>query len=90
MDESRGTISYKKKKKCLFLFSLLKKCFIIELCNSHLKLSCIHANIYMFFNFIAILQMVESFDLIQCVQEAFGKQTDPQNAGRVHTQLEAV
>ena len=56
----------------------------------HLKLSCIHAEVYMLFSLATVLQMVESFDLVQRVQQTPGKQVDPQHTGRVHTQLQAV
>lgn len=44
----------------------------------------------MLFCLAAVLQMVESFDLIQGVQKTPGEQVDPQHAGWVHTELQAV
>ena len=44
----------------------------------------------MFISFAAVLQMVESFDLVQGVQQTPGEQIDPQHAGWVYTELEAV
>lgn len=50
----------------------------------------IHTDVYMLFSLATVLQVVESFDLVQSVQQTPGKQTDPQNTGWVHKQLEAV
>lgn len=44
----------------------------------------------MLISLTAILQMVESFDLVQGVQKTPGKHVDPQHADWVHTELEAV
>lgn len=61
-----------------------------KLLSIHLELGCIHADVNMLFSLAAVLQMVESFDLVQGVQQTSGEQIDPQHAGWVYTELEAV
>lgn len=38
----------------------------------------------------AVLQVVEGLDLVQGVEQAPAEEADPQHAGRVHAELEAV
>lgn len=38
----------------------------------------------------AVLQVVKGLDLVQGVQQAPAEEADPQHAGRVHAELEAV
>ncbi len=56
----------------------------------HLELSCIHADVNVLFSLAAVLQMVESFNLVQGVQQTPGEQVDPQHTGWVYTELEAI
>jgi len=56
----------------------------------HLEQSGVHADVDVLFSPAAVLQMVEHFDLVQGVQQPPGKQIDPQHAGRVDAELEAV
>lgn len=44
----------------------------------------------MLFSLATVLQMVESFDLVQSVEQTSGEKADPQHTGWVHTQLQAV
>lgn len=56
----------------------------------YLQMSSIQADVHVLFSLTTILQMVECFDLVQGMKKTSGKYIDPQHAGRVHTQLEAV
>ncbi len=51
----------------------------------HLKLSGIQAEIHMLVSFAAVLQMIESFDLVQGEQQTPGEQVYPQHAGWIYT-----
>lgn len=56
----------------------------------HLELGRVHADVDVLVGLAAVLQVVKSFDLVQRVQQAPGEQIDPQHAGWIHAELEAV
>lgn len=56
----------------------------------YLELSRVHADVDVLVGLVAVLQVVKGLDLVQGVQQTPAEEADPQHAGRVHAELEAV
>lgn len=62
----------------------------VSLVSVYLELSRVYADIDVLVGLAAVLQVVKGLDLVQGVQQAPAEEADPQHAGWVHAELEAV